>query len=344
MLVGPEPAANFRERLQSWFKSGTLVTIAHEPTLRADQILGARQPDVVDVWLDLRVPDVVHIYLVVSGADAERCLVRDLALEHGMDELDQERLVQIVFSSALAVWEGRAESARAEVERRLGASEAAAAPPVSASAEPTPPAPGPPPDSSEVAPRWAVETSPGSRLVQVEYAARVGYGISTRGPEGLAHGPELWGTLLERRGSWLLGGFLTTRYLVPFEATAKELKLELTGMRAKTGVSVGRIVNEVLRVEADAGIGADVVHYRPFVSSGLHAQPGATEVRPVVGAFMAGSIPAGPGRIVLAAGADIQFDHTTYQITRQGQTHVALEPWLVQPGVAVLFALGSARP
>ncbi len=338
ILVGPEPASSFRQRLQSWFQSETRVTIANAATLRVDQILGDGQPNVVDVWLDLRVRDVVHVYLVVSGKDAGRRLVRDLALEHGMDELDQERLAQVVFSSVLAVWEGHAESARAEIERRLGASEARKSPPVRASAEPKTP------KSNDVAQGPAVEMSPGSRPLLTEYSARVGYGISARGREGLAHGPELWAIMLQRRHRALMGGFLMARYLVPFDASQGDLTLKLTGMRAKVGMSVGWIANEVFRTEAGAGIGADVIHYEPYVSSGLFPQSGDTEVRPVVGVFIAGSIPAGPARIVLAALADVQLVRTNYQISRQGQTHDVLTPWLVQPGLVVAFALGSESP
>jgi hypothetical protein len=265
-------------------------------------------------------------------------LVRDLALERGMDELDQERLAQVVFSSVLAVWEGHAESARAEIERRLGASEASEAPPAHTRAEPTPP------NSNDVAQGSAVEMSLGSRPVSVEYSARVGYGISTRGPEGLAHGPELWAVMLQRHHRALMGGFLTVRYLVPFEASQGDLTLKLTGMRAKVGTSVGWIANQVFRTEAGAGIGVDVVHYEPHVSSGLFPHPGDTEMRPVVGAFIAGSMLAGPMRIVLAAVADVQLVRTNYQISRQGQTAVVLTPWSIQPGLVLAFALGSERP
>ena len=334
MLVGPEPAPSFRQRLLSWFQRETRVTVVNAPTLRADQILGAGQADVVDVWLDLRLADVVHVYLVASGKDSGRYLVRDLAVEHGMDELDQERLAQVVFSSALAVWQGRTESPRFEIERRLGTSERA-------SGEPMPPSAAPPPTVVPVAP---AEQRPGARPAIVEYSVRVGYALSARGPEGLGHGPELWGTLLERRRRHLLGGFLMATYLLPFEGKERELTLKLTGMRARVGALVGQAVGEVFRVELGVGIGADIIHYQPSVSPDLSPLPDETETRPVVGAFLGGSVPAGAARIVLAVGADVQLARTIYQIQRGGTTYDVLKPWPVAPGLGLLIAFGGQRP
>jgi hypothetical protein len=339
-VVGAELGESFGARIQSWFRPPTRVVLSHAPTLSAEEFLGAVPEDTVKVSVDLRAPEQAQVYLVVSRNSRERCLMRDVVLGEGLDEVGQEQLAQLVFSSVLAVWEGSAESSRSELEQRLGvATEPARSEP---GTELRARAPAPPPAPADV-PRGLPSRASSASLFA--YSLRVGYGTSFRGgPEGLAHGPELWGTLYESHGRHSLGGFLRASYLVPVETTtAQLLELELAGARLRMGLSYARVLADAFGLETGAGVGTDIFHFRPRVPPPLRAQAAETEVRPVASLHLGCSILAGQVRVVPLGTVDFQLERTRYRVARNAGQQV-FEPWLVQPGFVLLFAWVTGRP
>jgi hypothetical protein len=338
-VVGSELGSSFAGRVQSWFSGRTRVDFVSAPALRADVILSPKPPDVVEVWLDVRVQNAAHVYLVVSGPTGERCLLRDVELAQGLDELGREQLAQVIYSAVLAVWEGRDQSARGELERRLGVTPAVASDSKHGS-----------PIRSPVAPRFAKGETDARRAARASNGTSVygGYGASWRGEERLAHGPELWGTLWERHGATRLGGLAVARYLLPVHARADDITLTLTGARLQIGVSAERELGEAFRAAAGASLGAVWVHYRPEVrgnaSPSLHAASDEWELRPVAGVFVAVTARVGPVELALVPELDLPLTRTRYAVSQRGTLLSLFEPWMVQPGLAVLGGWSTPHP
>src|SRR6201999_2079048 len=84
-----------------------------------------------------------------------RYLLRDLTLEHGLDEVGSEELAQAVHLSTVALLEGQLSTTREQVERSLqdAAPADATASPSTASSSPTPRTDVTPPASSVTRPQ-----------------------------------------------------------------------------------------------------------------------------------------------------------------------------------------------
>jgi hypothetical protein len=334
VLVGAEPVSTFSRRLASWFASTTRVTVRNESRLDADRILGPKDESGVYVWIELRSSALGRVYFVVSEKNArQRFLVRDVALENGLDELGVERLAQVIYSSVLALWQGRVQSPQAEVERRLASSADAKSEVVSAA-------------SSTAA---AAEPSPSEPLQQPPcpspgYALSAGYGLNARGDEGPAHGPQLWAALLGGCVSVRFGGYLSARYLIPVERSVDDVSLSLTGGRMRLGGLLEHIVSKAFRLEVGGGVGGDVVRYEPTASAGLEAARGATEVRPVVTLLIGSRFLAGVGGIAVFGELDMQLEDTHYDVSRRAGLQTVLAPWQLQPGVSALICFDGPNP
>ncbi len=337
VVVGTKPGPSFLEGLQSWFGAGTSVSLAYEPTLSAESVLSPATTDSerrVEVWIDLRKLEAAHTYFVVAGQRHPRFLVRDVPLDNGLDEIGQERVSEAVYASALALWEGTADTPRAELERDLGY----AASPVE---QPNPPLPPPPAD---MAPPGAVPTArrsaPPARPPARDYRYSVGsgYGITARGEEGLAHGPELWGTLLWGRHRTAAGVWLSAQYLLPVEPSASNVALRIDGARFRLGPAVRHAVGD-FAFETGAGIGADVIHYVATTTAPARALPGNTETRPVANIYAATQLSVGGGRFGLVVQVHFQLEDTHYAVVRPSGPENVLTPWRVQPGLSLVICL-----
>ena len=345
--VGPEPPTSFLERLQSWFVPRTVVTLSEAGSLSAEQVLASPSADGVQVWLDLRESTAAHAYFVVSSQPRPRFLIRDIPFEHGLDEIGLERLVQAIYSSTLAFWEGRAESPQTEIERRLGdptpSTEDARGLPA-----PTAPVAGPgmavspsiPPLAAQ-APALRPEPEPGAAC---HYFVGWGYGITSRGPERPAHGPALWGALLWGERRTTLGVWLSAQYLVPITAQAPGLELTLTGARVRIGPVLAHRLGGLFTGEAGGGIGGDVVRYETAADAGLRALPPTTEFRPVASLYAAGRLAFGGGHVAFGTDLHVQLQKTRYSVRTTSGPDYVLIPWRVQPGIFVLLCFEGTRP
>lgn len=116
-------AAVVAARIASWFTGQGVATqteVGPEPS--ATWVLASTQTPGVRLWLTLSAPTTARLFFSVqerAGA-SPRFLVQDVELSAGVDELGIEKLAQVAYFSAVAAWDGSAESSRRQVERGLG--------------------------------------------------------------------------------------------------------------------------------------------------------------------------------------------------------------------------------
>lgn|GEM_PF-6632028 len=110
-------------RVAGWFTGQGIATkteVGPEPT--ATWVLASTPIQGVRIWITLGTPTTARVFFSVQErADVPpRVLLQEVELRSGVDELGIERLAQVASFSALAAWEGSAESTRRDVEQGLG--------------------------------------------------------------------------------------------------------------------------------------------------------------------------------------------------------------------------------
>ena len=321
-LVGIPDEPTFPVRLRSWFSSDVVLDFKRESTLDPDRVLRPRESARAEVWVTIRSMRTARVYFVVTASQgsSQRFLVRDIDLENGFDEVGKERLAQVVHASLLALWEGRAESPRAEVKRQLV--EAAAKP--AAASRPA------------ATPRRTARAPKDDARLPVAMTAAVGYGANLRGDEHWAHGPELVGLLHLGPAPFGVGGFVAARYLVPVTPSEAGVRLTIDGARLRVGGALRYGAKRSLRVEAGLGGGADIVRYRTRGSEQVDPLPGDSEVRAAVSAQVGLCYWLRPVTLLLLGTVDVSLQDTHYDIVRADGRERVIEPWHAQPGISVL--------
>jgi hypothetical protein len=127
-----QPPASLEERVLSWFSADTLKLSGQRgQQLDPASVLAGLDEPGVKVWLLPRTATSVRLFFSVkdpAGAPI-RYLVTDFVLPRGFDELGLEQLSQVIYLSTMALWEGRMESSRREVELGLSVTTATATTP-----------------------------------------------------------------------------------------------------------------------------------------------------------------------------------------------------------------------
>ena len=365
-IVSAASTAAFPARLASWFGDRTEVTVAATASLAPGDVLGAQRPPGVYVWITVPAPHHARLYFVVvqPGVAEQRFLWREVELTQGLDEIGEERIAQVVHTSALALWEGSVSSPRAELEQQL---EVPWTGPVADNGATTPPAgvqpPGSGPDAT-AAPGEASPTSPTARQpsesrhlppdddgrvgIVVRGEVGLGYALATRGEGGIAHGPELALELLASQGRWAGGGFVSAQYLVPTEV-GQALQMTVAGGRLRVGGALQAPIADRLAVETVIHGGVDVVRSRATSTAAVQALGASSELLPAVGMRVGVRLPASGGvGVALAATLDVELLDTHYDLERRGQIRREIDPREVQPGFVVSgrwgARIGAERP
>ncbi|HEY6723489.1 MAG TPA: hypothetical protein VI197_05630, partial [Polyangiaceae bacterium] len=100
-LVGRAYTHELSELLAEWLLLQRLqARIQPQPRLSLDDLLDSSDSNSVRVWLTLRSPEQARLY--VADARGRRFHVRDVPLDHGLDELGREKVAQVVLASVLA--------------------------------------------------------------------------------------------------------------------------------------------------------------------------------------------------------------------------------------------------
>lgn len=288
--------ATLRARIQSWFDPNEYDVLLQEATyLDPNQVLSPESGMRVEAWITERSSGSLRLYFASVDAKTRkaRYLLRDLALERGLDEVASEELAQAVHLSASALVEGELMTAREQVEESLREQ-----------------APVPEP---------VVSTRP-LRVASVHRESpafvlhgALGYAVALRGDEGLAQGPRVRASL----GGAHLGGLVRLNVVVPHQAERTELDLKLSGGAGLVALTYGAAVTPKLRLDAFAGPALELLRYRAVAHAGsaFQAAESATELRPqiAVGALVGfGSSP----RVVLVPQIEVALKDTHYDVAR----------------------------
>lgn len=193
-----ESSAAARERIASWFAAqGIEVERHHEATLDPRKVLSSTPKQGLRLWIVLDSPITLRIFFAAQerAGDEARYWVQD-ALLSGVDrELGLERMGNMAYLSAVALWEGNIEASKTDVEQQLGqGAEKSEAAPAAPAAPAEARAPGAPPKAAAKPAPAAQATQPGDHP---ERKARSGWHgqfkleipIESHGPEG-----TFWGT------------------------------------------------------------------------------------------------------------------------------------------------------
>jgi len=339
--------AALSERFTSWFDATEYqVNVGEQPALATEQVLSPPADGAVYVWVTLRNAGEARLYFATADpGQTPSYSLREVALETGLDEVGAERLSQIVHLSALALFEGRGEHERAQVERMLDAEPATSIAPVPApSAPPAPaplaassPPPAPPPPPPPPAPPPPERSSPRpERKRFLEFG--IGYAVSPRSDEGLWHGPALHaGFHLESGAVFELEG----QAFLPHDEDIGAVRLRFWGLALGAGAGWGTRWGKGWSASGALGPRIELVSYQPYVSLAdeISLTDGETELRPevgITGRLGVSGTALGAGLFVRAAYA---LSRTHYDLTSNGSTREIAAPsrFLPTAGLELTF-------
>lgn len=331
--------ATLPERIRSWFDPRKfVVSVRTSDTLDVGRVLGPSGDRAAHVWITSARPEHARFYFALASENEATTLylMRDLPLEHGVDELAAERIAQVCFLSTVALVEGQAESRKADVEKSLRAEQAASAEGAAsigaAGAED-----GSPGDKAEESRERATPPTvdqPSDRAAQrnpedrsTVFQLGVGYGVSLRGDEGTGHGPR--GNVAARFRTF--GVLFLVQSDLPTTTHLDRLDLELYALSFVLGVEVRHDFHD-LTLALHAGPSLDVVHYGPHpTDSAVRAGATATEARP--GMDIGTSVEFGPPlpRFAIVADLAVPFSRTHYDLVEGNGRVVVGRAWPVVP-------------
>jgi hypothetical protein len=310
--------ATLRDRIQSWFDPSQYeVVLQGASYLDPNQVLAPDSGHWVEVWICERGQS-LRLYFASFDprANKPRYLLRDIALERGLDEVASEELAQAVHLSASALVEGEVMSSREQVEASLRETPAEAAPALPAAQ-----------------PRDVVQPR---RQSVLELGGGIGYGAALRGDEGFAHGPRGRFGLTGPQ----LGGLVCLNLVVPHTVTRPELDLKLWGGAALAALSWRTRLASSVTLTAFAGPALELVRYRASARSGSGFEPAAaaTELRPelALGALLSfGHAP----RVALVPELKLALTRTHYEAARAGRRETVARASRVAPSLALEIEL-----
>ena len=324
-VVGDFPNADaVGKRVASWFEGQSIVTrTSRVADLSAKSVFTSNDSVGVRLWLVLSAPTDARLFFAVqerAGVTA-RYLVQDVELSGGVDELGLERLAQVAYLSAVALWEGNAESTRADLEQRLPvATPSRSAAPQRSKA---PPRPAKAPDESW---RWRYEQRWEARFHGEE---GIFYGL------GNAFGPK-WPR--GRSELSILGYF---GFYLPHEVERTGITLDCSAFAFGLPLGVARRVSDSFWLSFELG---------PFLSAGgcrtkalsdpslVNSTSSGGLWRPEVMGSVALWLDFGPFRYALTIGAGVPLMQAHYDIQDSavpGGREELLVPWAVQPAVSL---------
>ncbi len=315
VLVGDANGPELGSLIEEWLEpTGLRVEVQAQRALSVDEVLASDPTERrVRVWVTAT-PKHVRIYMADRGA--EHFLVRDVPLEHGLNEVGREQVTQVLLSAAIAFMQKREQTSAAAVRSALEGSPAAPAEP-----EHKPAPPERPPERSPASPT-VLRGSIGARYLS-RYA----------GPEGLVHGPGVSGEVGVAWGPVGLSLLAEVHGELPHRANGRRLELVIAGFSARAGLRAAVLgpSGHVTALEVAAGL--SVLSIDAETGSASDVRPRATsDRRPSLGLALLHGLPVGPLRLVLGLSVDVDLVRIDYAVLLDGRSERELSPWQAQPG------------
>jgi len=324
--AGVDPTLS--KRITSWFNRDRIrVRVQVKAVLEPSAILRPEGDATLHAWVALEAAR-ARLYFTRhdSASQSESYLLRELELEHGLDEIGAERLAEVLHLSALALLEGSMNTPRTEVERSLGEPPA----PTPAPAAATPPA-----SKTELALERELsrpkktEATPASSRVEIG----LGYGLALHSAEGLWHGPRASLAWRSRAG---LGVAALGQAGLPATHTLDGIDVRIHSLAF---AAVGRYAHPMtLRwaVELCAGPGLTWVHYTPErAGAAVALGSSGNEWRPTLTAGAALAFGASRLRAALSVELELSLARTRYELEAGRGALVVAEPSPFAPRFAL---------
>jgi hypothetical protein len=336
-------------RVTSWFEPARFRVTAHpEPWLDPRRVLSPDRDAILFVWVTLNAEGIARLYFATlshrpphssSSGPKVTYLVRDLRLDHGLDEIGAERIAEVLHLSAVALLEGQTESQRDEVERTLGrdpSADAHLSTPAAATANKTAGM-----TAEAIAPRAGSATAETARVDRDPNGARnagagllgpfsfgIGYGASSRGDEGIGHGPR---GSIGIRFSDLLAVRAMAQWALSRTVDLGDVSLRVSSTSIALAGALRQALGRDLAIEWLLGPSADVVTFAPVGTiSGITPGQGDTQARPnlVGGASLV--LGRGPYAAILVQ-ASLAATKTHYDVVLDGVPHTIGRPAMLTP-------------
>jgi len=337
--AGQDP--EFGGRITSWFDSTRFRVGVHRAAeIVPQEILSPQRDQTVHAWVVLASPDRARIYFATTMGPKNRAtyLLRDLALEQGLDEMGAERIAQVLYLSTVALVDGQAASGREEVERLLS-QETTTAPSrgLTQPRDAAKPAESPRRQPVTRARARRRDRDPGESSTPtpaLTVQAGVGYGASARGDEGIWHGPRA--TLLVRFRDGF-GAQALVQSALPTTRGMQDLELQFYGGLLGIAGSYQHELFREAKLEWSVGPGLEVVHYRPVrsLSSEITAGRGDTEARPAAVASVSAVFRDSRPKIVVALQGVAPLLDSHYDVVVGDQRRVVGKSWALVPSLGM---------
>ncbi len=335
-------------RITSWFdRSPFRVEVRNVPRLDAERVLSPQPGSCAWVWVTLRADRGARVYFVRGTAEqgAPSYLVRDIRLEHGLDEIGGERVAEAIHYSVLALLEGSASNDRAEIMRALEGD---------AAGDRTPPAkdvvaPAPDRSTSPIEarpPRRDVDVEPRASHRNVDVDSRashrnvdvgIGYAVALRGDEGFAHGPR---ATLRAPLAGAFSAAVSFRSALPATPALGAIDLELYGGTLAVGLIGTLQLARSASLDVSSGPAVEWVHYSAVGSRDPAIVVGGaeSEVRPAWD-FAVRAVFEWPIRWAFVVECPVSLTRTTYEVATSGERRTIGRPWALSPsaGIEVRF-------
>jgi hypothetical protein len=324
-------AANVDEvgsRIASWFRAQQ-VPVQTQPvvTLEPSLVLAPTAQPGVHAWVAVLDDKLARVFFRVDAEGAQpRYLVTEIAFDNGLDEVGVERLAQVVYLSAMGLWEGNLESSRREVEEELRKQAGVQPAPVAS------PASSPLPPSTSGSERSPSPRDDANAWVGVRTGFE--YTVRWRGDPGLGQSVGLSLGAFRHAGAFEVGGVLHAGAILPASTTASGVELDTQGVTFALGAAGSRLVRRT-KLTAEVGLAADAVRYRTGSVSDPSLRPtsGGTDVQPFAFVRAGASFDVGPVGLGVEAILEISMVRTHYDVVSDNRRSELVVPWLAQPGL-----------
>jgi len=311
-------------RITSWFEEKRFcVSIRTSPKVESHRVLAPGNAGTVHVWVSIGKNDIAHLYFATSSKSSQRptYLVRDLPLQHGLDEMGAERIGQVLHLSAVAIVDGQAATLRQDVVQKLQADSDSDAPVATATV------------SSDTEPKRGIEGSAVNDPSQrIEVA--IGYGVGFHGDEGVWHGPRasLEGYL---RNTFGIGAILCTA--MPNSTTVGIVNQKVEALGFESFAAYHSRITPSFDVFAYAGPGLEIVRHVPTKASDpdVTVVPGQTDIRPNLIAGLGFRLGEAPPRFAFMFEGTALFSESRYLLLDRRRYDVSATAAGFAPGAAV---------
>jgi hypothetical protein len=284
---------------------------------------------VAHVWIDLRRPDAVLLYIADRGLD--RVLVRRVPTGKGIDEVAREELAYIVQATVDALLQGGQIGVAVERTGIGPAEPRREAPPA------PPPLEGPPP---------ATVDAPSNHVFAVGVGYEAQAWTSSQVP---LHGPVVSLALALGVGEARPGVVLSGQWRFPVTIERDPIGLRLDEEAIRLAATLDIALGRHWAFRWLGGGGVDIVHVVPiaFAPKTATLDSPRISVSPVAraAAFLSFEFAAGK-RATLGAASELDLVDTRYFIDRGSLSDTVLRPWRVRPAAVLEISadLGVAPP